>query len=123
MRIVRGRDPEAPTEQRTATFSGVVHADPAISTDGTTVATITFAPGARTFWHSHERGQLLSVISGRGLVCSFGGEPQRIEVGDLVWVPPGERHWHGGTSTTGMVHLAVSLGTTHWYDEVEEALP
>lgn len=123
MRIVRWRDAEAPTETRTSTFSGLVLADPGLTADGNTVATIYFAPGARTFWHSHELGQLLSVVTGRGLVCTFGEEPQQIEVGDLVWVPPGERHWHGATSTTAMSHLAVSLGITSWHDEVEDELP
>ena len=120
MKIIRGRDAQAPTETRTATFSGLVYADPGLSADGNTVATIYFAPGARTYWHSHERGQLLSVTSGRGRICTFGEEPRIIEPGDIVWVPPGERHWHGATVTTSMSHLAVSLGATSWYEEVDD---
>jgi quercetin dioxygenase-like cupin family protein len=53
-------------------------------------------------------------------VCTHGEEPAAIRAGDVVWVPPGERHWHGGTAETIMTHLAVSLGPTIWLDEVSE---
>ena len=68
-------------------------------------------PGARTFWHTHERGQILTVTMGYGLICSKGQEPKRLQVGDVVHVPGGETHWHGGTSDTCMAHTAISLGS------------
>jgi quercetin dioxygenase-like cupin family protein len=80
-----------------------------------------FAPAARTFWHWHERGQVLYVISGRGLICTDGGLPQELEAGDTVWAPPGERHWHGGGLDTVLLHLAMSLGTTNWLQAVTDA--
>jgi quercetin dioxygenase-like cupin family protein len=120
MKIIKGRADGAPTETRTQTFTGLVLADPVLAEDGNVAAKVFFAPGARTFWHSHEKGQLLSVISGSGLICSHGGPVETIEVGDVIWVPPGERHWHGGSPSTSMMHLAVSLGTTQWLDEVAE---
>lgn len=118
MRIVHGRAERLPSEQR-ATVSGAAWFDPVLpATDGTTVTTVFFAPGARTYWHSHEHGQLLQVLAGRGLVCAAGEEPQVISAGDTVWVPPGERHWHGAAPDSFMTHTAISLGTTHWAEEV-----
>ena len=73
---------------------------------------VCFTPGARTFWHYHERGQILTVTMGYGLVCSEGQAPQRLRVGDMVHVPAGEKHWHGGTNSTCMAHTAISLGST-----------
>lgn len=72
---------------------------------------VCFTPGARTYWHHHERGQILTVTMGYGLVCSEGQTPRKLQVGDMVHVPAGERHWHGGTNTTCMAHTAISLGS------------
>ena len=114
MQIVKvSQEGGAPSELRSATFTGLVYADPVLANPGeVTVARVFFAPAARTFWHWHERGQLLYVVSGRGLICTEGGLPQELEVGDTVWAPPGERHWHGGPDTV-LLHLALSLGTWH----------
>ncbi len=121
MEIVHGRAHGARTQQRGDTFTGTVWGDPVLpTTDGTTVNSVTFTPGARTFWHHHEGGQLLVVTGGTGWVCTHGETVQPLTVGDLVWVPPGERHWHGAGPGTVMTHLAVSLGTTTWLDEVTE---
>jgi len=124
MIIVRGRDGR-PSDQRTATFTGTVLGDsvlPRTSTDpaSVTINTVTFLPGSRTFWHSHETGQILQVTAGEGWVCSDGGVPQVLRIGDTVWVPPGERHWHGATTDSYLVHVATSLGETFWEHEVEE---
>jgi mannose-6-phosphate isomerase-like protein (cupin superfamily) len=70
--------------------------------------------------HHHTAGQILVVTAGFGWVCTHGERPQVIRAGDVVWVPPGERHWHGGTADTIMTHLAVSLGPTVWLHEVSE---
>ena len=71
-------------------------------------ATVTFEPGARTAWHTHPLGQTLFVTSGMGWVQTEGGPKDEIRAGDIVWIPPGEKHWHGATATTGMTHIAVS---------------
>lgn len=123
MEIVRGRAAGGiPTQLRGDTFTGTVWGDPVLpATDGTTIGSVTFTPGARTFWHAHTDGQILVVTSGLGWVCTKGGEPETIRAGDVVWVPPGEEHWHGGTADTVLTHLAVSLGPTRWTDEVAAA--
>jgi quercetin dioxygenase-like cupin family protein len=84
------------------------------ATDGVVINTVDFTPGARTHWHSHERGQILQVLAGRGLVQSAGGPIVVLRAGDTVWVPPGERHWHGAAPDSFMVHTAISLGETAW---------
>lgn len=115
MKIVHGRPDGASTEERGATFDGTVWADPVLpTTDGVTINSIYFTPGAHTHWHRHERGQILQVTAGSGWVCSEGGAPQRLQAGDVVWVPPGERHWHGASTGSAMAHLAISLGATQW---------
>lgn len=119
MHIIHGRAQGAATQQRGDTFTGVVWGDPILpSTDGTTLNSVTFTPGARTFWHYHEHGQLLLVTGGAGWVCTHGEAPQPLAAGDVVWVPPGERHWHGAGPNTVMAHHAVSLGATTWLHEV-----
>jgi quercetin dioxygenase-like cupin family protein len=121
MKIVQGRAPGVPSEQRT-TVTGQVWFDPVLpATDGTTIATVFFAPGARTYWHTHEHGQILQVLAGRGLICAAGGTPQVITAGDSVWVPAGERHWHGAAPGSFLTHTAISLGVTSWAEEVAEA--
>ena len=118
MKIVNGRSPGRPSTQR-KTVSGEAWFDQVLpATDGTTIATVSFAPGARTFWHSHENGQILQVLSGRGLICAHGGSPEVISAGDTVWVPAGERHWHGAAPDSVMTHTAISLGETRWAEEV-----
>jgi quercetin dioxygenase-like cupin family protein len=120
--IVPGRRSGAATDKRGPTFTGEVWADPVLpATDGVTINTVWFPPGGRTFWHRHERGQILHVLGGSGLICGYGENPRRLRPGDVVWVPPGERHWHGGAPASFLIHLAISLGTTAWEQEVAEA--
>jgi len=122
MIILPGRSSGLPTEQRTSTFTGTVWADPVLpTTDGVTINTVTFTPGARTYWHHHEKGQILHVLAGSGLICTEGKRPRTLRPGDVVWVPPLERHWHGAGPDSFMIHLAVSLGVTNWHDEVAES--
>ncbi|MGH3303855.1 MAG: cupin domain-containing protein [Streptosporangiaceae bacterium] len=110
-----------PTEHRTATFSGTVYADALRDgTEGAAVTSVFFAPGGRTFWHSHEHGQVLHVLEGRGLVAAEGDTPQPIGPGDVVWAAPGEVHWHGGGPESMLLHLAVSLGRTSWLGPVSD---
>jgi len=69
---------------------------------------VTFEPGARTAWHTHPLGQTLIVTSGVGLVQQWGGPIQEIRPGDVVWIPPGVKHWHGATATAAMTHIAIA---------------
>lgn len=71
-------------------------------------ATVTFEPGARTAWHTHPLGQTLLVTSGVGWVQRDGEPVQEIRASDIVWIAPGERHWHGATATTAMTHIAIA---------------
>ena len=70
-------------------------------------ATVTFEPGARTAWHTHPLGQTLIVLSGVGRVQREGGSIEEIKPGDIVWIAPGEKHWHGAASTIAMTHIAM----------------
>ena len=70
-------------------------------------ASVTFEPGARTAWHTHPLGQTLVVTSGCGRAQRWGGPVEEIRPGDVVWFPPGEKHWHGATAATAMTHIAI----------------
>ena len=70
-------------------------------------AIVTFEPGARTAWHTHPLGQTLIVTAGCGLAQRWGGPIEEIRPGDVIWFPPGEKHWHGATATTAMTHIAI----------------
>ena len=70
-------------------------------------ASVTFEPGARTAWHTHPLGQTLIVTAGCGLVQRWGGPIEEIRPGDVVSIPPGEKHWHGASATTAMTHIAI----------------
>ncbi len=73
----------------------------------TSVASVSFEPGARTAWHIHPLGQILIVTAGTGWVQASGGPVEEMREGDVVWTPPGVKHWHGATPTTGVTHLAI----------------
>jgi quercetin dioxygenase-like cupin family protein len=92
-------------------FTGTVRIDsPFQGSDPARVggAIVTFEPGARTAWHTHPLGQTLIVTAGYGLVQRWGGPIEEIRPGDVVWIAPGEKHWHGATSTTAMTHIAIA---------------
>jgi quercetin dioxygenase-like cupin family protein len=72
-----------------------------------TGAIVSFQPGARTAWHSHPAGQTLIVTKGAGFVQSWGGPRQEIREGDIVWTPPGVKHWHGASIGSAMSHVAI----------------
>ena len=106
-------------------FTGNVRVDPLFpATDPSRVsaALVTFEPGARTAWHTHPLGQRLIVTSGCGWVQCQGGAKREIRPGDVVLCPPGEKHWHGATGTTGMSHIAIQEaleGTVvNWLEKV-----
>jgi len=109
-------------------FTGTVLQDPIIVAEARArlvVNRVSFEPGARTAWHSHPLGQTLYVISGVGRVQTKGGPMREIRPGDVVWIPPGEKHWHGGSPTTSMTHIAMqeSLNGSHatWMEQVTDA--
>jgi len=83
---------------------------------------VTFQPGARSAWHTHPLGQILIVTDGVGWIQQWGGPVQVIRKGDVVWIPPGVKHWHGATPTTSMTHIAVqeSLNgvAVNWLEQV-----
>ena len=87
-------------------------------------ATVTFEPGARTAWHTHPLGQTLYVIAGVGRVQSKGGPVREIRPGDVVWIAPGEKHWHGAAPTTGMTHIAMQEADggkyVEWMEQVTD---
>lgn len=89
-------------------------ATPGVGSTDVLVATARFEPAARTEWHSHDGGQLLVVLSGRGLVAVRDQEPREVGPGDTIWSPPGEEHWHGATPGDHLTHVAVTWGGTHW---------
>jgi quercetin dioxygenase-like cupin family protein len=91
-------------------FTGTVRIDPLFTApDPARVggALVTFEPGARTAWHTHPLGQTLIVTAGSGWVQRDGGPIETIHSGDVIWFPPGEKHWHGATATTAMSHIAI----------------
>ena len=109
-------------------FTGTVRVDPLFEApDPARVvgASVTFEPGARTAWHTHPLGQTLVVTSGLGWAQREGGPVEVIRPGDVVWFPPGERHWHGATPTTAMTHLAIQEKadgkTVDWLEQVSDA--
>ena len=91
-------------------FTGVVRIDPLFPAEEpsrVSGALVTFEPGARTAWHTHPLGQTLVVTAGTGWVQQSGGPVRVIRPGDVVRIPPGQKHWHGATATTGMTHIAI----------------
>jgi quercetin dioxygenase-like cupin family protein len=108
-------------------FTGTVRIDPLFQApDPARVrgASVTFEPGARTAWHTHPLGQTLIVIAGCGRVCRWGGPIEDIRPGDVVWIPPGEKHWHGAAPTTAMTHIAIQEQldgkTADWMEKVSD---
>jgi quercetin dioxygenase-like cupin family protein len=91
-------------------FTGAVRIDPLFKAPPparAAGASVTFEPGARTAWHTHPLGQTLIVTAGCGRVQRWGGPVEEIQPGDVVWFPPGEKHWHGAAPTTSMTHTAI----------------
>jgi quercetin dioxygenase-like cupin family protein len=91
-------------------FTGNVRIDPLFQPadpSRTASASVTFEPAARTAWHTHPLGQRLIVIAGCGRAQSWGGPIEEIRPGDVVWFPPGEKHWHGAAPATAMTHIAI----------------
>ena len=108
-------------------FTGTVWQDPIVAAPepARLAATrVTFEPGARTAWHSHPLGQTLYVISGIGRVQTASGPVREIRAGDTVWIPPGEKHWHGASPNNAMCHIAMQEAqngnTATWMEMVSD---
>ena len=109
-------------------FTGTVRIDPLFQpSDPARIggASVTFEPGARTAWHAHPLGQTLIVTAGVGRVQGWGGAVQEIRPGDVVWIPAGQKHWHGAAPTTAMTHLAIHEAqggkVVEWMEKVTDA--
>ena len=108
-------------------FTGNVRIDPLFQANNPSRAvgaSVIFEPGARTAWHTHPLGQTLIITFGCGLVQRWDDQIQEIHPGDVVWIPPGEKHWHGATSTTAMTHIAIQEQldgkTANWMEKVSD---
>jgi quercetin dioxygenase-like cupin family protein len=108
-------------------FTGTVWQDPIIEAPAPArvrASVVRFEPGARTNWHTHPLGQTLYIVAGTGRVKSAGGLLREVSAGDVVWIPPGEKHWHGAAPTTTMVHIAIqeALDGNHvdWLEKVTD---
>lgn len=91
-------------------FTGTVRIDPLFAKEEATKAAgalVIFEPGARTAWHTHPAGQTLIVVSGLGWVQKEGEDIQEIQPGDVIYVDPNERHWHGASPNKAMSHIAI----------------
>jgi quercetin dioxygenase-like cupin family protein len=109
-----------------AWFSGIVWLDEVVVSPPLKVTRVGFAPGARTAWHTHPRGQALHVLSGVCQIQLRGEEVQTVSSGDSVWIEPGEVHWHGSAPGRTMVHLAMqepdeSGVDVVWLEHVDES--
>jgi quercetin dioxygenase-like cupin family protein len=126
--MIRARTNRAPTQQTESNmeikrigsqpsakgsadwFTGTVRIDPLFQAHAPARAvgnTVTFEPGARTAWHTHPLGQTLIVTAGCGRAQRWGGPIEEIRPGDVIWIPPGEKHWHGAAPATAMTHIAI----------------
>ncbi|NIF24765.1 cupin domain-containing protein [Pantoea sp. Tr-811] len=123
--ISAGHQPSVPGPEQN--FTGRVRIDPIWPADAhinASGALVTFEPGARSAWHTHPTGQRLVVTSGVGLTQEWGKPVQIIRPGDVVWCPPGVKHWHGAAVQTAMTHLAVTPvldgKNVNWMEKVSD---
>ena len=93
-----------------ATFTGPVRVDMQFAAPESRVSVghVTFEPGSRSAWHTHPAGQILIVTAGLGWVQEANGQKREIRPGDVIWTPPGVKHWHGASATVGMSHTSIT---------------
>jgi quercetin dioxygenase-like cupin family protein len=108
-------------------FTGSARIDPLFGEHApatTSSAAVTFEPGARSAWHTHPKGQVLIVTAGVGRVQQAGGPVQEIRPGDVIWTPPGVKHWHGAAPSTALTHIAVQESVNgknvEWMEKVSD---
>jgi quercetin dioxygenase-like cupin family protein len=126
MNISRGGT-RTPGKGPEANFTGGVSVEPLFPVNApsrVSGASVTFEPGARSAWHTHPLGQTLIVTAGAGWVQQEGGERQEIKAGDVVWTPPGVKHWHGAASATPLTHIAIQESldgkVVEWTEKVSD---
>jgi quercetin dioxygenase-like cupin family protein len=127
-RIVIARSGSQPSQRGPAEyFTGSVRIDSRFQASAPARVgggTVTFEPGARTAWHTHPLGQTLIVTAGLGWVQREGGRKDQIRPGDVVWIPPDVKHWHGATAATAMTHIAVAEAldgkSVDWMEKVDD---
>ena len=127
IRIMR-RGSQAPRQGPAENFTGTVRVDPLFQANAPARASgslVTFERGARSAWHTHPLGQVLIVTAGVGRVQRWGDPVDEIRQGDVVWIPPGEKHWHGAAPESSMAHIAVSEAldgkAVDWMEKVTDA--
>lgn len=108
-------------------FTGSARVDPLFGPHApstTAGAAVTFEPGARSAWHTHPAGQVLVVTAGVGRAQQWGGQVQEIRPGDVIWTPPGVKHWHGAAPTTALTHIAIQEAVNgknvEWLEKVSD---
>lgn len=119
MQIIRGRKGNS-SKNPTDTFTGEVWMDQVLTDQNITVLDVFFKPSARTYWHKHEVGQLLTVMHGSGYIANEQNDVYSINSGDKIFIPAGEIHWHGAGPDSYLLHTAVSMGKTEWLHEVSD---
>ena len=110
-------------------FSGSVRVDPVFPVNDpsrVSAGHVTFEPGARSAWHTHPLGPTLIITSGLGWVQFEGGPIEEVRTGDVIWFPPGLKHWHGASPTNGMTHYAIQESldgkNVEWMEKVSDEL-
>jgi quercetin dioxygenase-like cupin family protein len=124
---IKGSGSQPSTKGSAEYFTGTVRIDTLFQANDparAVGASVTFEPGSRTAWHTHPLGQILIVTAGCGLVQRWDSPVEEIRPGDVVWIPPGEKHWHGATATTAMTHIAIQEQldgkTADWMEKVSD---
>jgi quercetin dioxygenase-like cupin family protein len=113
-------DAKGPSTRAESTFTGEVWVERILPRgDGVGIADVSFTPGSRTYWHTHEGGQILIVKEGEGFVGDASGT-MRITAGDTIWTPPGVPHWHGASPDCSMTHTGISLQGVEWFGPVAD---
>lgn len=125
--VVTRAGTQASTKGPASFFSGSVRVDPLFGAHTPSTASgaaVTFEPAARSAWHTHPLGQVIIVTAGAGRVQQWGGPLQEIRPGDVVWTPPGMKHWHGAAPTTALTHItiqeAVNGKNVDWMEKVSD---
>ncbi|MCC6177207.1 MAG: cupin domain-containing protein [Chloroflexi bacterium] len=115
------------TRGAVANFTGSAVVSPLYAPNESTTSSgglVTFEPGARSVWHTHPGGQILIVTAGTGWVQEEGGQKIEIKPGDVIWTPPGVKHWHGASATNGMSHIAITNAVdgraVDWLEQVSD---
>jgi len=118
---------QASTKGPAQHFTGSVRVDPLFGVRAPSAVSggaVTFEPGARSAWHSHPMGQVLIVTAGAGRMQQWGGVVEQIRPGDVIWTPPGVKHWHGAAPTTAVTHIAIQESANgknvEWMEKVSD---